>query len=55
MSERDRLSPTVFVIFGGAGDLSWRKLTPALFDLFIEQNMPRKFLILVVDSADYHD
>ena len=29
----DQLEPTVFVIFGGAGDLTWRKLVPALFDL----------------------
>jgi glucose-6-phosphate 1-dehydrogenase len=27
------ISPTIFVIFGGAGDLTWRKLVPSLFDL----------------------
>jgi glucose-6-phosphate 1-dehydrogenase len=33
MKPNDQLEPTVFVIFGGAGDLTWRKLVPALFDL----------------------
>jgi glucose-6-phosphate 1-dehydrogenase len=30
MKTNDELEPTVFVIFGGAGDLNWRKLVPAL-------------------------
>ena len=34
MKTDDQLEPTVFAIFGGAGDLTWRKLVPALFDLF---------------------
>ncbi|HTC20887.1 MAG TPA: hypothetical protein VK859_08565, partial [bacterium] len=28
------LEPVVAVIFGGAGDLTWRKLIPSLFDLY---------------------
>ena len=38
--------PTVFVIFGAAGDLAWRKLMPALYNLFLDQWLPEKFLIL---------
>ncbi len=38
--------PTVFVIFGAAGDLSWRKLIPALYSLFVDQWLPEKFLII---------
>jgi len=26
----DQLKPTIFAIFGGAGDLTWRKLMPVL-------------------------
>jgi glucose-6-phosphate 1-dehydrogenase len=33
MNTTDQLDPAVFVIFGGAGDLTWRKLVPALFNL----------------------
>ena len=40
MTADAQLEPTVFVIFGGAGDLAWRKLIPALFDLFHEPEYP---------------
>jgi len=33
MKTTEGLDPIIFVIFGGAGDLAWRKLIPALFDL----------------------
>ena len=38
--------PTVFVIFGAAGDLSWRKLIPALYSLFMDGWLPEKFSII---------
>ncbi|HEY3755786.1 MAG TPA: glucose-6-phosphate dehydrogenase [Opitutaceae bacterium] len=41
--------PTLFVIFGGAGDLAWRKLMPALFNLYLNDALPEKFAILAVD------
>ena len=43
MKTNDQLEPTVFVIFGGAGDLTWRKLVPALFDLSQDRSMPANF------------
>jgi glucose-6-phosphate 1-dehydrogenase len=33
-------SPTIVVIFGGAGDLAWRKVMPSLFDLYRKGLMP---------------
>jgi len=36
----------IFVIFGLAGDLSWRKLCPALFNLYLDKRLPEKFLII---------
>jgi glucose-6-phosphate 1-dehydrogenase len=38
MEANDRLEPNIFVIFGGAGDLTCRKLMPALFDLSQSHN-----------------
>lgn len=38
--------PTIFVIFGGTGDLSWRKLAPALYNLFLENCLPEEFSIV---------
>ncbi len=55
MNPSDRLEPTIFIIFGGAGDLAWRKLMPALFDLFQDGNMLSDFSIIVVDRADLND
>lgn len=51
----DQLEPTAFVIFGGAGDLTWRKLVPALFDLSQDRSLPSDFSILVVDRVDMSD
>jgi glucose-6-phosphate 1-dehydrogenase len=46
MGTDHRPDPTVFVIFGGAGDLAWRKLIPALYNLFLDKWLPEKFLII---------
>lgn len=48
MKTENPLEPTVFVIFGGTGDLTWRKLLPALFDLSQNGSMPAQFSIVVV-------
>lgn len=39
----DQLDPTIFIIFGAAGDLMWCKLTPALFDLSQDRSLPTQF------------
>ena len=36
----------VLVIFGGAGDLSHKKLLPALYNLTLEQGLPERFAIV---------
>jgi glucose-6-phosphate 1-dehydrogenase len=52
----EQLEPTVFVIFGGAGDLTWRKLVPALFDLSQDRSLPTRFAIIAVDRIQVgHD
>ena len=55
MKTNDQLEPTVFVIFGGAGDLSWRKLVPALFDLSQDRSLPPQFAIIAVDRIKLGD
>ena len=51
----DQLEPTIFVIFGGAGDLTWRKLIPAMFDLAQDRSLPDKFAIIAVDRIRLGD
>ena len=38
--------PTIFVIYGGTGDLSCRKLAPALYNLYLDGWMPARFSII---------
>jgi glucose-6-phosphate 1-dehydrogenase len=55
MKVNDQFDPTIFAIFGGAGDLAWRKLVPALFDLSQDRSLPQHFEILAVDRAELDD
>lgn len=40
--------PSIMVIFGGTGDLTHRKLIPALYNLVFDQLMPGNFAIVAV-------
>ena len=41
--------PTILVIYGGMGDLTWRKLAPALYNLLLDQQLPERFAIIGLD------
>ena len=41
-------TPVVITIFGASGDLTRRKLLPALYNLCLDRHMPERFLILGV-------
>ncbi len=45
----------VIVIFGGTGDLTRRKLLPALFDLYSRKLLPEKFAVIVTARSEYRD
>jgi len=47
--------PTVFVIFGATGDLNWRKITPALYNLFLDNWLPDKFAIVGTGRSELSD
>src|SRR5580693_8534420 len=38
--------PCIMVIFGAAGDLSWRKLLPALYNLNVDGVLPSHFAVV---------
>jgi glucose-6-phosphate 1-dehydrogenase len=46
---------TVVVIFGAGGDLTWRKLVPALYDLACEDWLPAHFLVVGLDMKPMSD
>jgi len=45
----------ILVIFGASGDLTVRKLIPALHDLFAQELLPENFAILGVSRTFYND
>ncbi|MEO5649316.1 MAG: hypothetical protein ABIR03_05250 [Ginsengibacter sp.] len=55
MLDYKKLSSTLIFIFGGSGDLNQRKLTPALYNLFLDNAMPDKFSIVGIARSPYSD
>jgi glucose-6-phosphate 1-dehydrogenase len=55
MSQNSRLEPTIIVIFGAGGDLAWRKLVPALYDLLLDQRLPEQCAIVGVARKQLDD
>src|SRR6185436_12889225 len=46
------LEPTILVIFGGMGDLTWRKLAPALYNLLLDKQLPEYFAVIGLDMKN---
>src|SRR5579859_708499 len=51
MPHQNNLSPTIVSIFGASGDLTKRKLIPALYNLFLDCQLPEKFTIIGVGRS----
>jgi glucose-6-phosphate 1-dehydrogenase len=49
------LEPCVMVIFGATGDLTHRKLLPALYNLALEQPLPAGFSVVGFARRPYSD
>ena len=45
----------ILVIFGASGDLTARKLIPALFNLFIDKQLPNNFIVLGASRSNLTD
>lgn len=45
----------LFVIFGASGDLTKRKLVPALYSLYVQKLLPEKFALLGVSRSKFSD
>jgi glucose-6-phosphate 1-dehydrogenase len=54
MTQRNgKLQPTIFVIFGGSGDLTKRKLIPALVNLQVDDHLPEKFAVIGLGRSEF--
>lgn len=47
-----KANPTIFLIFGGTGDLTNRKIMPALYNLFLDNWLPENFAIIGSSSTE---
>lgn len=47
--------PTIFFIFGGTGDLTSRKLIPALYNLYLDGWMPKHYAVIGMGRTMYSD
>lgn len=45
----------IYVIFGASGDLTKRKLIPAIYSLFAQNLLPEKFILLGVSRTEFSD
>jgi len=50
-----KIKDQVLIIFGASGDLTYRKLVPALFDLYKQDLLPKNFVVLGVARSDFSD
>ncbi|MDO6434375.1 glucose-6-phosphate dehydrogenase [Flavitalea sp. BT771] len=55
MQNHKRPPASLIFIFGGSGDLNFRKLSPALYNLAIDNWMPEKFGIIGIGRSKYND
>ena len=55
MQSARKPDPTVIIIFGAGGDLTWRKITPALYNLFLDGWFPEKFALIGLDIKEFTD
>jgi glucose-6-phosphate 1-dehydrogenase len=55
MLDYKKTSPMLIFIFGGSGDLNYRKLNPALYNLYLDKAMPENFSIVGIARSEYGD
>ena len=53
MGVKKNQNPTLLFIFGGSGDLTNRKLIPALYNLYIDNYLPEKFFVIGVGRTTF--
>ncbi len=53
--DRVVLPPSIVFIFGGSGDLNLRKLTPALFNLYLDGYLPEQFAVVGLGRSSFSD
>lgn len=48
-------NPTILIILGATGDLAWRKLIPAVYNLYLDSRTPDEFAVIGVARGKMSD
>lgn len=54
-NEMNKPADHIFVIFGASGDLTKRKLVPAIYSLYVQNLLPNNFALLGVSRSNFSD
>ncbi|CAN5914406.1 glucose-6-phosphate dehydrogenase [soil metagenome] len=52
MNPTNKVNPTTFIILGATGDLAWRKLLPALYNLYLDKFLPKEFAVIGISYVN---
>jgi glucose-6-phosphate 1-dehydrogenase len=55
MERNHGLDSAILIVFGASGDLTWRKLIPAIYNLFLDGQCPEPFAVLGMDRVEMGD
>src|SRR5437588_509763 len=55
MERNHSLAPAILVVFGASGDLTWRKLIPAIYNLYLDGERPEQWAVLGLDRQEMSD
>lgn len=55
MNRSSNIPPTVIIIFGSTGDLTWRKLIPAIYNLYLDNWIPGHFSVVGIGRSEQTD
>jgi glucose-6-phosphate 1-dehydrogenase len=55
MEAKKQAGPTIVVIFGATGDLTWRKLIPGLYNLYLDKWIPQEFAMIGIGHKPESD
>ena len=55
MNSKHNIKDQILIIFGASGDLTYRKLIPAVFDLYKQNSLPKNFAVVGVARSSFSD
>lgn len=53
MKDLKVMEPNIFVIFGATGDLTYRKLMPSVYNLYIQNLLPKNFSVVCIGRRNF--